>query len=175
MSDKNKKDSDKVVDEVLEKYDKKDSSIPLYISSRSFYSRDSLIPGSSARKLVTVVDSVSYPDSLTEQIHSASIAEQIRAGQGNAISTEIEKDAYDFPDGRDDGSLGLGLYDLSEPADVYEREQRFKSDLSSSLREQLRAKRAKESGAVSPGDSVQKNGESDDSERSVSKNSPDVK
>lgn len=168
--------SDVAVDSVLEKYDKKPSSVVSY-SSRSFYTRDSLIRGMSSFKLVTVSDSCGYPDSVTEQIHSASIAEQIRAGQGSAISPEIEKEAYDFPDGRDDGSLGLGPFDLSEPADVFEREADFKSKLSQSLSAQLRAKRGAKRGEErsDESNSTEKKGVSDSSELSSSKNSPEVK
>lgn len=98
---------DEVIDEVVEKYD-----------SQKFEVK-TLLFGSFG----------SFPPSRTEQIHSASISEQIRAGQGTAIEPENNRDMYDFPDGRDDGSDAIGIFDLSEPADVFERESDFRDNL----------------------------------------------
>ena len=78
-----------------------------------------------------------YPPCITEQIHSASLSEIIRAGTGTALDPEQDKDMYDFPDGKDDGSKPVGVFDLSEPADVFEQEQVFKSDLQKSLNAQI--------------------------------------
>lgn len=85
-----------------------------------------------------------YPPCITEQIHSASLSEIIRAGTGTALEPEQDKDMYDFPDGKDDGSKPVGIFELSEPADVYEQEQSFKADLSKSLSEQITARRRAE-------------------------------
>ena len=85
-----------------------------------------------------------YPPCITEQIHSASLSEIIRAGTGTALEPEQDKDMYDFPDGKDDGSKPVGVFELSEPADVYEQEQSFKADLKKSLSEQIKARRRAE-------------------------------
>lgn len=83
-----------------------------------------------------------YPLSVTEQIHHASISEQIRAGQGSALDKELSQQYYDFPDGKDDGSAAVGVFDLSEPAEVFEREQKFKSSLVRELSNQVARKKA---------------------------------
>lgn len=85
-----------------------------------------------------------YPPCITEQIHSASLSEIIRAGTGTALEPEQDKDMYDFPDGKDDGSKPVGVFDLSEPADVYEQEQSFKADLQKSFTEQITARKQAE-------------------------------
>ncbi len=98
-----------------------------------------------------------YPTSVTEQIHHASISEQIRAGQGSALDKELSQQYYDFPDGKDDGSAAIGVFDMSEPAEVFEREQQFKSSLSRELSNQMvqrkaadAAKKAAEKASESP-------------------------
>lgn len=83
-----------------------------------------------------------YPLSVTEQIHHASISEQIRAGQGSALDKELSQQYYDFPNGKDDGSAAIGVFDLSEPAEVFEREQKFKSSLARELSSQVALKKA---------------------------------
>lgn len=85
-----------------------------------------------------------YPPCITEQIHSASLSEIIRAGTGTALEPEQDKEMYDFPDGKDDGSKPVGVFDLSEPADVFEQEQSFKSDLQKSLSQQIMARKRAE-------------------------------
>lgn len=88
-----------------------------------------------------------YSASVTEQIHHASIAEQIRAGQGNMIPPEEDKSYYDFPDGKDDGSDGVGIFDLSEPSEAYEAEVSFKRDLSRDVSRQVYSKTVKKAQA----------------------------
>lgn len=85
-----------------------------------------------------------YPPSQTEQIHSASLSELVRAGQGTAIEPENDKEMYDFPDGRDDGSEPVGVFDLSEPAETFEREAAFKDTLSRDLQKAVEARRRAE-------------------------------
>lgn len=82
---------------------------------------------------------INFQPSFTEQIHSLSLAEQIKRGQGQAQDyTEQEKmNYYDFPDGRDDGRAPVGLYELSEPAYAYEREAEFKRVVGSDLKAQV--------------------------------------
>lgn len=94
-----------------------------------------------SRERITVSTWVDRGPTQTEQIHAASISEQIRSGQGSA-DTEVAKDYYDFPDGKDDGSEGVGVFDMSEPAEAFEREQQFKADLKRDLSLQM-ADRAK--------------------------------
>lgn len=84
----------------------------------------------------------SYPDSVTDQTHRASISEQIRQGQGSAESAENSKEFYDFPDGKDDGSRGVGVFDLSEPSEVFEKEASFKRQIASELSLSQQADRA---------------------------------
>lgn len=86
-----------------------------------------------------------YPPCITEQVHSASLSEIIRSGTGTALEPEQDKEMYDFPDGKDDGSKPVGVFDLSEPADIYEQEQTFKADLQKSLSEQIAARKRVES------------------------------
>lgn len=86
-----------------------------------------------------------YPPSQTEQIHSASLSELVRAGQGTAIEPENDKDMYDFPDGRDDGSQPVGVFEFSEPAETFEREAAFKDALSRDLNKAVEARKRVES------------------------------
>lgn len=101
---------------------------------------DSLITNGRSVQPLVLAGSNFYGVSQTEQIHHASIADQIRAGQGSAIDPEQDKNYYDFPDGKDDGSDGVGVFDLSEPAEAFEREADFKDHLSRSISSQLAEK-----------------------------------
>lgn len=88
-------------------------------------------------KPANVTTSIDFLMSETEQIHALSLSQQIMRGQGEAKDID-DKDKslyYDFPDGRDDGRDGVGLYDLSEPAQVFESEHDFKKVLNSELRQ----------------------------------------
>lgn len=87
---------------------------------------------------------MNFPPSVTEQIHHASIAEQIRAGQGSSLDSELSKDYYDFPDGKDDGSRGVGVFELSEPAEVFERETKFNKAISAQYQASIASKKAEE-------------------------------
>lgn len=80
---------------------------------------------------------VIYTASCTEQVHALSLSEQIRRGQGEAkdYSEEDKKAYYDFPDGKDDGRVAVGLYELSEPAYAFEREKEFSRVVSSEIKE----------------------------------------
>lgn len=96
---------------------------------------------------VEIHNSIDFDISETEQIHALSLSQQIMRGQGEArdIDEQDKSLYYDFPDGRDDGRDGVGLYDLSEPAQVFESEHEFKKILDSELRQsalQLQADKA---------------------------------
>lgn len=115
-----------------------------------------------------------YPPCITEQIHKASLSEIIRAGTGTALEPEQDKEMYDFPDGKDDGSKPVGVFDLSEPADVFEQEQAFKSDLQKSLSEQITArKRAELEKASKNINETQKNAQKQSSSVSGNNNNGD--
>lgn len=117
----------------------------------------SLVTNSRSEQFLVPAGSDFYGVSQTEQIHHASIADQIRAGQGSAIDPEQDKNYYDFPDGKDDGSDGVGIFDLSEPAEAYEREADFNENLSRSISSQLaekaRSEAEKASSEVKPSQS----------------------
>lgn len=81
------------------------------------------------------VDS-SYPLSKTDQIHNLSISEQIRRGQGD-LDSELDKDSFDFPDGKDDGSSSFGIFELSNRVDQWIAEQNLSSELKESFRSQV--------------------------------------
>lgn len=76
-----------------------------------------------------------YTESVTDQTHALSIAQQVRRGQGDA--EKPEKAAYDFPDGRDDGSEAHGIFDFAERADAWIAEQNLADDLKKSFRQQV--------------------------------------
>lgn len=82
---------------------------------------------------------INFSPSVTEQIHSLSLAEQIKRGQGSAqdILDSDKRDYYDFPNGVDDGRKAVGLYELSEPAYAFEREQEFKRVVGMEISEQV--------------------------------------
>lgn len=136
-SEVGKVDSTGIAEEIV------NEQIPSVLSFRpSFTVRRfrSLVSNSRFDQPLVPAGSDFYGLSQTEQIHHASIAEQIRAGQGSAIDPEQEKNYYDFPDGIDDGSDGVGIFDLSEPAEAYEREAEFKENLSRSISSQRAVK-----------------------------------
>lgn len=132
-SEVGKVDSTSIAEEIL------NEQVPSVLSFRPSFSVRrfrSLVTNSRSEQPLVPAGSDFYGVSQTEQIHHASIAEQIRAGQGSAIDPEQEKNYYDFPDGKDDGSDGVGIFDLSEPAEAYEREADFKESLFRSISSQ---------------------------------------
>lgn len=85
-----------------------------------------------------------YPPNITDQTHGLSIADQLHRGQGDG--TDLDSSSYDFPDGHDDGRDPISPFAYSEPAEAWEAEQDFKSELSSQARTQaLAAQRAADS------------------------------
>lgn len=78
-----------------------------------------------------------YPPNITDQTHGLSIADQLHRGQGDG--TDLDSSAYDFPDGRDDGREAISPFAYSEPAEAWEAEQNFKTELTAQAREQVRA------------------------------------
>ena len=153
MSEKESVDSTKIAEEIVNEQALVVSSFrPTLAVRRYFY----LVTNGRSLHLIGS-GSDFYGVSQTEQIHHASIAEQIRAGQGSAIDSEQDKNYYDFPDGKDDGSDGIGIFDLSEPAEAYEREADFKESLSRSISsqqaEKARQQADKSSFEVNPSES----------------------
>ena len=111
--------------EALEKVQECKGEQILYASCMdSYFLAAGCITGSTR---VSQKNYLKFPPDITEQVHALSLAEQIRRGQGEAkdIDESDKSKYYDFPDGKDDGRDGVGLYDLSEPADAYEQEQSF--------------------------------------------------
>ena len=78
-----------------------------------------------------------YPPNITDQTHGLSVADQLHRGQGDG--TDLDSSSYDFPDGRDDGRDAISPFAYSEPAEAWEAELDFKSELSLQAREQARA------------------------------------
>lgn len=78
---------------------------------------------------------VEYPPSLTDQTHALTLAEQVRRGQGDA--EKLDKNAFDFPDGKDDGSEAHGIFELSERVDRWIAEQNLGDELRQSFRQQI--------------------------------------
>lgn len=77
-----------------------------------------------------------YPPNITDQTHGLSIADQLHRGQGDGA--DLDSSAYDFPNGRDDGREAISPFAYSEPAEAWEAEQNFKSELTEQAREQAR-------------------------------------
>lgn len=76
-----------------------------------------------------------YVPSCTDQTHALSISQQVRRGQGDSESPQ--KDAYDFPDGKDDGSAAHGVFEFAERADAWMAEQNLGDELKASFRKQV--------------------------------------
>lgn len=76
-----------------------------------------------------------FPDTLTDQTHALTIAEQVRRGQGDA--DKPDPNAYDFPDGKDDGSDAHGIFEFSERVDQWIAEQNLSDELRQSFRQQV--------------------------------------
>lgn len=131
-------------DEIVEKLIEKDDDVKVFSPVNEFVTYKSLI--SNERIIEKIPASgCDYPPSQTEQIHAASISEQIRAGQGNAETPENSPDEYLFKDGRDTGVDDVPVFgDINEPASRFEQEQKFKQDLSKSLQTQIEARRRAE-------------------------------
>lgn len=131
-------------DEIVEKLMEKDDDVKVFSPVNEFVTYKSLI--SNERIIEKIPASgCDYPPSQTEQIHAASISEQIRAGQGNAETPENSPDEYLFKDGRDTGVDDVPVFgDINEPASRFEQEQKFKQDLSKSLQTQIEARRRAE-------------------------------
>lgn len=134
----NKKD---IADEIVDNLTEKEDDVKVYSPVNEFVTYKSLI--SNERIIERIPASgFDYPPSQTEQIHAASISEQIRAGQGNAETPENSPGDYLFQDGRDTGIDDVPVFgDITEPASRFEQEQKFKSDLSKSLQTQIEARR----------------------------------
>lgn len=114
-----------------------------------------------------------YSSSVTEQIHHASIAEQVRAGQGAVTSPEEDSGYYDFPDGKDDGSDGVGIFDLSEPSEAFEAEASFKRDLGRDVSHQVYSQSVKS--AKSASNKKAQTSQSNETSASDSSETPDPK
>lgn len=78
---------------------------------------------------------VEYPPTLTDQTHALTLAEQVRRGQGDA--ERPDKNLFDFPDGKDDGSQAHGIFEFSERVDRWIAEQNLSSELAQSFRQQV--------------------------------------
>lgn len=77
----------------------------------------------------------SYPDSLTDQTHALTLAQQVRRGQGDADKPDPK--SFDFPDGKDDGSEAHGIFELSERVDAWLAEQNLTAELKDSFKQQV--------------------------------------
>lgn len=86
-----------------------------------------------------IVDSpvcyVKYPDTLTDQTHALTLAQQVRRGQGDAEKPDPSQ--FDFPDGKDDGSVAHGLFEFSNRVDQWIAEQGLADELRESFRSQV--------------------------------------
>lgn len=130
-----------IAEEIVDNLTEKKDDVKVYSPVNEFVTYKSLI--SNERVIERIPASgFEYPPSQTEQIHAASISEQIRAGQGNAETPENSLDDYLFKDGRDTGVDDVPVFgDINEPASRFEQEQKFKSDLSKSVQTQIEARR----------------------------------
>lgn len=109
--------------------------------SRVVDERGRLVISDSVSRLPSERRVAVYPPNLTDQTHGLSLAEQLSRGQGDASET-LSKDAYDFPDGRDDGRDAVGVFAYSEPAELYEAEASFKDTLTARAVAQARQAQA---------------------------------
>lgn len=129
--------AEKIVDSLIEKED----DVKVYFPVNKFVTYKSLI---SNKRIIEKIPAsgCDFPPSQTEQIHAASISDQIRAGQGNAETPENSPDDYLFKDGTDTGIDDVPVFgDITEPASRFEQEQKFKHDLSKSFQTQIEARR----------------------------------
>lgn len=76
-----------------------------------------------------------YPPSLTDQTHAMTLAQQVRRGQGDAEKPDPK--AFDFPDGKDDGSEAHGIFDFAERVDSWIAEQNLSAELKADFRQQV--------------------------------------
>lgn len=83
---------------------------------------------------------IDFPLSVTDQTHALSISEQVR--RGVAQEQEVDKNSFDFKDGKDDGSEAIGIFDLSNRVDAWIAEQNLSEELRSSFRSQVLQKQA---------------------------------
>lgn len=138
-----------IEDEIVDTLTEKEDEVKVYSPVIELVTYKSLI--SNERIIERIPASgCEYPPSQTEQIHAASISEQIRAGQGNAETSETSSDDYLFKDGRDTGVDDIPVFgDINEPASRFEQEQKFKQDLSKSVQTQIEARRRAEKESLS--------------------------
>lgn len=138
-----------IEDEIVEKLTETEDDVKVFSPVNEFVTYKSLISNERIIERIPV-SGFEYPPSQTEQIHAASISEQIRAGQGNAETPENSPDEYLFKDGRDTGVDDVPVFgDINEPASRFEQEQKFKQDLSKSLQTQIEARRLAEKESLS--------------------------
>lgn len=133
-----------VAEQIVDALTQKEDDVKVYSPVNEFVTYKSLI---SNQRIIEQIPAsgCDYPPSQTEQIHAASISEQIRAGQGNAETPENSPDDYLFKDGRDTGVEDIPVFgDFNEPASRFEQEQKFKQDLSKSVQTQIEARRRAE-------------------------------
>lgn len=130
-----------IAEEIVDNLTEKEDDVEVYSPVNEFVTFKSLV--SNLRIIERIPASgCDYPPSQTEQIHAASISEQIRAGQGNAETPENSPGDFLFPNGRDTGVDDVPVFgDINEPASRFEQEQKFKSDLSKSVQTQIEARR----------------------------------
>lgn len=124
--------SDKKVDEDNNPYSKIKGSVSLTLPHRQY------VGFSHNRRIESVdyvINPVSYPPNMTDQTHALTLAEQVRRGQGDA--EKPDPDAYDFPDGKDDGSDAHGIFEFSERVDQWIAEQNLSDELRQSFRDQV--------------------------------------
>lgn len=85
---------------------------------------------------------VVYPESLTDQTHALTLAEQVRRGQGDAEKPDPK--SFDFPDGKDDGSEAHGVFEFAERVDAWLAEQNLSAELKESFKEQILTKQQRD-------------------------------
>lgn len=78
---------------------------------------------------------IDFPLSVTDQTHALSISEQVR--RGIAQEQPADENAFDFKDGKDDGSEAIGIFDLSNRVDAWIAEQNLSESLRDSFRSQV--------------------------------------
>lgn len=78
---------------------------------------------------------IDFPLSVTDQTHALSISEQVR--RGIAQEQPADENAFDFKDGKDDGSEAIGIFELSNRVDAWLAEQKLSEDLRDSFRSQV--------------------------------------
>lgn len=101
-----------------------------------FVCSDMLYPVKRGIPLSPVIKSVAFPLSRTDQIHNVSVSEMVRRGTGQVKETEVSN--FDFPDGKDDGTLepvGLQSFDWADPAERFEKEMSLRAAMSPFVRQ----------------------------------------